>query len=101
MLRQFGGKVRWRALVARAQGVLEVGRLVPERVVEFRLLLDKDASAPIREEEPLVRVHNDGVGFVDPAQNLLALLAQDEKRAVRAVEVEPEPAPSRDVAQVA
>ena len=77
-------------------GVLHVGAFVLVRGGErLRVPHYHDARA-VRQEEALVRVENDRVGPLDPAQQLPPMLRQEEEATVRGVHVEPAALPLGD-----
>jgi len=51
---------------------------------------DEECPGPVREEQPLVGVHRDGVASVQPRESLASVLGQREETAVGRVGVEPQ-----------
>src|SRR5439155_508325 len=50
----------------------------------------QEAARPIGEEHPLVRIDRDGVRALDAGESAPPLVAEHERAAVRAVDVQPE-----------
>ena len=72
-----------------------VGRMVAERVTQVRRIANERAAGLERRVEPLVRIDRDRVGAAIAARSAGAPGRSRRERAVRAVDVEPESAASR------
>ena len=79
--------------------VLVAFLLDAEGVAEHGRVADQEAAQLVWLEQPLVRIEGDGVGAPQARQAGAAALGDDGRRAVRAVDVEPEAFAGADVGQ--
>ena len=92
-----------RSVLARIVEVLRMrhrrqirGRRLVRRA-KCRAVANQQRTGAVRQEHPLVRIERQRVGARQPAQRLVQLVAEIEERAVRAVDVMPQPFGIADV----
>jgi hypothetical protein len=82
-------EIRCREDATKLSPVAEIGRAVTVSLGELTLVTHDERTGPERQEETLVRVHDDAPRALDSGEDAPAVLGEDEEAAVRCVDLEP------------